>query len=215
MSLSLSIKVSILHDDPIARAGLAAALSRYSDLEIDDACHDPFTAPVIRSPEQRGSDVVVADYANGIATASKVACEPYRSGAPKVMIVAAIDREWEIRDALSRGVRGYMLMGCAVDELASGVRAVHRGERHLGAQIAARLAESLAVEPLTAREEEVLSLVVSGLCNKAISTMLGIAVGTVKSHLKSTFGKLHVRSRTQAVAAVERRGLLRDLHAAS
>jgi len=215
MSPSLCIKVRILHDDPIARAGLAAALSRYSDLEIDDACQTACSAPVHCLPAKRWSDVVVADYPNGIAVAAEVAREPHRSGAPKVMIVAAIDREWEIRDALSRGVRGYVLMGCALDELASGVRAVHRGERHLGAQIAARLAESLTVEPLTAREQEVLSLVVSGLCNKAISTMLGIAVGTVKSHLKSTFGKLNVRSRTQAVAAVERRGLLRDLPTAS
>src|SRR5207244_6509368 len=66
--------------------------------------------------------------------------------------------------------------------------------------------------PLTAREEEVLRLVVEGLCNKAISSRLGIAVCTVKSHLKSTFDKLNVESRTQAVAAVERRGLLRQSH---
>jgi hypothetical protein len=55
----------------------------------------------------------------------------------------------------------------------------------------------------------VLHLVVEGLCNKAIGRHLGIAVGTVKSHLKATFDKLNVESRTQAVAAVERRGLLR------
>ena len=75
--------------------------------------------------------------------------------------------------------------------------------------MAGRLAESLALEPLTGREEEVLELVVQGLCNKAIGKRLGIAVGTVKSHLKSAFDKLDVESRTQAVAAVERRGLLR------
>ena len=59
------------------------------------------------------------------------------------------------------------------------------------------------------REEDVLCLVVEGLGNKAISRRLGIAVGTVKSHLKAAFDKLDVKSRTQAVAAVERRGLLR------
>jgi DNA-binding NarL/FixJ family response regulator len=67
----------------------------------------------------------------------------------------------------------------------------------------------MSVEPLTAREEQVLRLVVAGLCNKAIGRQLGIAVGTVKSHLKSAFEKLDVQSRTQAAAAVERRGLLR------
>lgn len=121
-----------------------------------------------------------------------------------------IDREWEIRRALEHGVRGYLLVGCALDELAVGVRAVHRGARHLSTEVAARLAESVALEPLTAREEQVLRLVAEGLCNKAIGRKLGIAVGTVKSHLKSAFDKLDVESRTQAVAAVERRGLLRQ-----
>ena len=134
-----------------------------------------------------------------------------KTGSPKVVILAGIDREWEIRSALSRGVRGYLLVGCALDELADGVRAVHRGARHLSPRVAARLAESMSVEPLTAREEEVLRLVVEGMCNKAIGRRLGIAVGTVKSHLKSTFDKLDVQSRTQAVAAVERRGLLREV----
>ena len=107
-------------------------------------------------------------------------------------------------------MRGYLLVGCSLDDLAAGVRAVHRGARHLSPQVAARLAESISIEPLTAREEEVLRLVVEGLCNKAIGRRLGIAVGTVKSHLKSTFDKLNVESRTQAVAVVERRGLLRQ-----
>lgn len=213
MSLDPRIKVRILHGDPITRAGLAAALGRYADLEIDASAQDPGAVPSPHPAEQRWSDVVVADYRHGVATVAEAARTAARSGTPKVMIVAAVDREWEIRDALARGVRGYLLTACAVDELASGVRAVHRGERHLGARIAARLAESLTVEPLTAREEDVLNLVVSGHCNKAISRSLGIAVGTVKSHLKSAFGKLNVQSRTQAVAAVERRGLLRDLAA--
>jgi len=210
MSLIDPIKVRIRHGDPIAQAGLSAALDRYSDLEIDPASQDGVLWPAHHPLEQRWPDVVVADYANGIATAINAAREPHRTGAPKVMILAAIDREWEIKNALERGVRGYLLTGCSVDDLVAAVRAVHRGERHLSPQIAARLAESFSVEPLTAREEEVLRLVVSGLCNKAISRLLGIAVGTVKSHLKSTFDKLNVESRTQAVAAVERRGLLRD-----
>jgi DNA-binding NarL/FixJ family response regulator len=85
---------------------------------------------------------------------------------------------------------------------------VHAGARYYCPQSAARLAESLTVEELTSREEEVLRLVVNGLCNKDVSRRLGIALGTVKSHLKSTFDKLNVQSRTQAVAAAERRGML-------
>jgi DNA-binding NarL/FixJ family response regulator len=205
------IRVRVVHNDPVAEAGLSAAFSRYPDLEVE-AVAEGFgeTKHALRSPGRRTADVVVADYSHGMELALQATRESGAEGSPKIVILAGVDREWEIRSALARGVRGYLVVGCALDELADGVRAVHRGARHLSPRVAARLAESMAVEPLTAREEEVLRLVVEGMCNKAIGRQLGIAVGTVKSHLKSTFDKLDVQSRTQAVAAVERRGLLRE-----
>lgn len=213
MSSVHRIRVLVLHGDPVAQAGLSVAFGRYPDLEVEPP-QDPLereSAPD-RAPRRCAADVVVADYANGVAMAMQIARQGHGSSSPRVVVVAGIDREWEIRSALEKGVRGYLLVGCALDDLAHGVRAVHRGARHLSPQVAARLAESISLEPLTSREEEVLRLVVEGLCNKAIGRRLGIAVGTVKSHLKSTFDKLNVESRTQAVAAVERRGLLRRSH---
>jgi DNA-binding NarL/FixJ family response regulator len=205
------IRVLVLHDDPVARAGLSVAFGRYADFEVQDlpSPQTGMPAPLLFHA-QSTADVVVADYKNGVALAARAGRDGHLAAWPKVVVVAGIDREWEIRSALEEGVRGYLLVGCALDELAAGVRAVHAGARYLSPQVAARLADSLAIEPLTAREEEVLQLVVEGLCNKAIGKQLGIAVGTVKSHLKSTFDKLDVDSRTQAVAAVERRGLLRQ-----
>ena len=209
MSLVDRIRVLVLHGDPVAQAGLSVAFARYSDLEVRIAL-DPLDGELSLALLQRhcAADVVVADYSNGVALATQATRQGNSAASLKIVVVAGIDREWEIRSALERGVRGYLLVGCSLDELAAGVRAVHRGARHLSPQVAARLAESISLEPLTAREEEVLRLVVEGLCNKAIGRRLGIAVGTVKSHLKSTFDKLDVESRTQAVAAVERRGLL-------
>jgi DNA-binding NarL/FixJ family response regulator len=211
MSFADRIRVLVLHGDPVAQAGLSVAFSSYPDFEVQNVPGQWGGEPVTARAQLRCSgDVVVADYAKGVALAGEVARQGNAAARPKVVVVAGIDREWEIRSALERGVRGYLLVGCSLDDLAAGVRAVHRGARHLSPQVAARLAESIAIEPLTAREEEVLRLVVEGLCNKAIGRRLGIAVGTVKSHLKSTFDKLNVESRTQAVAVVERRGLLRQ-----
>jgi DNA-binding NarL/FixJ family response regulator len=183
------IRVGVLHDDPIVRAGLAFACGRCPDLQVDEQCVDVF----------------VADYANGLALASAP-----RAAAPsfKVLIVGGSDREWDIRRALEKGVHGYLLGGCTLEELAAGIRAVHRGTRYLSSLAAARLAESVYCERLTAREGEVLRLLIHGLPNKSIASRLGIAVGTVKSHLKASFEKLNVRNRTQAVALVEQRGLL-------
>jgi DNA-binding NarL/FixJ family response regulator len=185
MSNTGRIKVAVQHADPIARAGLCFACAGEPDIEVQQAPgHD--------------TDVVVADYSSALSAATE----------GKVLIVGGSDREWEVRRALQRGVRGYLVAGCTLDEIVEGVRAVYRGARHLSARAADRLAESIAREPLTAREEDVLRLSSRGLPNKSIASRLGITTGTVKSHLKSSFEKLNVRNRTQAAALVEEYGLI-------
>lgn len=210
MGYAQRIRVAALHHDPITRAGLSAAMADYPDFDVltlhfegEDLC------AVLQGARHSLIDIVVSDYSIGVALAALITQQGLIAGMPKVLILDGMDREWELRSALEQGVRGFMMVGCSLDALAAGIRAVHHGSRHLSPQIAARLAESVSAEPLTVREEEVLRLVVEGLCNKAISKRLGIAVGTVKSHLKATFAKLNVDSRTQAAAAAERRGLLR------
>ncbi len=212
MSSTDRIRVLVVHGDAVSLAGLSATFRKCPEFDIVNADDDSAGAHVMHpSPARWLADVVVADYERGIELAARIARYPASAVACKVMIVASADREWEIRHALERGVRGYLLAGCALSELTVGVHAVHKGIRHLGAGVAQRLAESLSGESLTLREEAVLRLVVDGLGNKAIATRLDIAVGTVKSHVKGVFNKLNVESRTQAVAAAERRGLLRSV----
>jgi DNA-binding NarL/FixJ family response regulator len=210
MSVIDRIRVGILHGDPVARTGLSVALGQYPDLDVCDEPEFRLDEPArfMRQSWQGRVDVVVSDLAHGVPLASSLGREP-DANLPRVIVVAGIDREWEIRSALDRGVKGFLRAGCTFDELATGVRAVHRGARHLSPEVTERLVESMFSEKLTEREMEVMGLVVEGRCNKAIGNALGIAEGTVKSHLKSTFEKLSVRNRTQAVAAVERRGLLK------
>lgn len=211
MAYSNPIRVLVVHDDPVSREGLMSAFARYADLEvIGTDCEVEDMSTLQQSPVTRAVDVVVADYDHGTDLATRSSRRAVASDAYKVLIVASNNREWEIRSALECGVRGYILVGCALDELAASVRAVHRGVRYLSPQVALRLAEILVGDSLTVREEQVLRLVVEGLCNKVIARRLGIAVGTVKSHLKSIFDKLSVESRTQAICAAERRGLLRE-----
>ncbi len=209
MSSTDRIRVLVVHSDAVSRAGLAATFRRCPEFDTVNADDDSQDEHFMhQSPARWLADVVVADYEHGIELAARIARYPASAASCKVMIVASANREWEIRHALEGGVRGYLLVGCALSELSVGVHAVHRGLRHLGAGVAQRLAESLSGEALTAREETVLRLVVDGLGNKAIANRLDIAVGTVKSHVKGVFNKLNVESRTQAVAAAERRGLL-------
>lgn len=208
MTPSEPIKVLVIHGNPITRAGLAAGFSRYRDIQVVNIGGAAGLGDTPNSPaEQQAADVVVADYEAGLELMDRCrACRP--APASKVMIVTPSDSETDIRCALGRGARGYMLLDSDFDDLVHGVREVHMGIRVLSRRIAQRLAESVTSENLSSREVEVLRLVVEGLGNKLIARRLGIAVGTVKSHLKSIFEKLDVESRTQAIAVAGRRGLV-------
>jgi DNA-binding NarL/FixJ family response regulator len=201
------IEVLLCHDNPVLQAGLMATLALHSDLE----CTEGDGALAVHDFGAR-SDVIVADHDRGLSSASLGAELP---GAlrPRVLIVTRSERECDIRAALARGVQGYLLLEDAPEHLVQAIRALHLGGRFLSPKVASRLAENLAQERLTLREEAVLGLVVEGLCNKRVASSLGITVGTVKSHLRSAFGKLGATSRTQAMAIAQRRGLL-DLRAA-
>ncbi|MCB1999377.1 MAG: response regulator transcription factor [Burkholderiaceae bacterium] len=202
------IQVMVLYQDPLVRAGLAATLAehtRYALVPAEASC----VGPAGLSPDLT-PDVVVTDYDYGLQLLARSPPQARsRPGEmPVVLIVTPRDTEWEIRHALACGARGYLVLGCGVNELVEAVRTVHRGMRHIGAQAARRLADSIACSPLTSRETDVLRLVVEGQGNKAIARELAIANGTVKSHLKAIFEKLDARSRTEVAAVAERRGLL-------
>ena len=198
------IRVTVVHDDYVCRTGLTTAFAACGDMSVSAATPD--------DPELLSSDVVVTDFDNGMRILSRVQVLQMNRPRTKVAIIANADREWQIRDALGRGAAAFLLLGASADELFVAVRTVHRGECHLSPTIAARLALSLATEPLTAREGQVLTLLAEGLCNKHIATRLEISLGTVKAHLRSAFDKLGVHSRTEAILMAERRGMLRKPH---
>jgi len=187
------IQVLIRHGDPLLRAGLKATLNEAADIElIDDAGPGP--------------DVVVADYESGLEFVATGLQRQARVA--RVLIVTPRDSEREIRHALQRGVLGYITIGCCQRELLDGVRSVGHGVRHISARAAQRLADSVAGTVPTEREIDVMRLLVQGHCNKAIAARLDIALGTVKSHLKSIFNKLDANSRTEVAAVADKRGLL-------
>ena len=200
-----SIHVTVVHDNFLTRTGLTTTFAACSDMTVSEM--NPDDAELMRS------DVVVADPGSGMSILDTVRRQRARTRVPRVAIVASSDLEWQIRDAVEHGASAYLLLGASGPELVGAVRTVHAGGCHLAPLIAAKLAASLTAEALTMREQEVLALLRDGLCNKHIAARLDIAVGTVKTHLRSAFEKLRVRSRTEAVAMAERRGLLRHSQA--
>ena len=196
------VTVDVSYVDPIVAAGLRAALRTQADFDVEgpgsDKTHRPGPPPV-----------VVADYAGGLALVATFRATALASAPlPPVLVVTQQRKGWELRRALEVGVQGYVSIGCAIDELITAVRSLRAGQRHIEAAAARLLADSIGQEALTPREETVLRRVVEGLGNKAVARDLGIGVGTVKSHLRSIYGKLDATSRTEAVTVAERRGLL-------
>jgi DNA-binding NarL/FixJ family response regulator len=175
------------------RAGLLSMLSPFDDLDVAEA------------GERAGS----AD-ADAILVDLHEADELPRGGAP--VLVLARDRD-AAADALARGARGVLLRTAAPRRIRAALHAVADGLVAIDDDIAdavlphARTAVDL-IEPLTARELEVLHLLASGLTNKEIAARLGISDHTVKFHVNGILGKLGVESRTEAVVQAARLGIV-------
>jgi len=123
--------------------------------------------------------------------------------------MTAFESEEDIQNALRFGARGYLLKGCSQSTLLEAIRRVYRGEVFLLAHIAQKLVERMQNPQLSQRELEVLTSMAAGKINKEIGVQLGIAEGTVKSHVASLLVKLDVATRTSAIKEGVRRGLVR------
>ena len=114
----------------------------------------------------------------------------------------------DIKRALNAGVQAYLTKDVLHDELLNAIRAVHAGQRYLPSGVAAALAAQIPRPDLSAREIQVLELIVRGLANKQIAYALSIAEHTVKNHVKNILSKLAVQDRTQAATAAIQRGIV-------
>ncbi len=202
------IRVLVVDDHAVVRDGLELLLERFESVTCIGAAADG--AEAVALAEDLRPDVVLMDLSmpvmDGIeATQRIVAAHP--EVAVVVLTTFADDRH--VMAAIDAGAVGYLLKDSGPDQLLAGVEAAARGESPLdpkvaGALMASRRRPAEREVALTARESEVLSLVVEGLANKAIARRLGISEKTVKAHLTSVFAALDVTDRTQAALWAER-----------
>ena len=114
-----------------------------------------------------------------------------------------------MRRALKAGASGYLLKNMPPSELLQEIRKVHSGRKAVQAELAAKLAEHIGEDTLSAREVEVLALVAAGNRNRDIGEQLCIAEETVKVHLRHIREKVGAKDRTEAIAIAVRRGIIR------
>ena len=206
------IRVVIVDDHPIVRAGLVALVDAAEDIEVVGTASTGLEA--VRVTASLAPDVVLMDLRmpeldGDEATARIVAANP----ATRVVILTTYESDDAILSAIEAGASGYLLKAAPEAELIAGVRAVAAGEVALAPGVAALLVKRAAAPPaaapvLSARELEVLRLVAQGLSNRAIGEKMFLGEATVKTHLLHAFAKLEVRDRTRAVTRAMELGLL-------
>ena len=128
--------------------------------------------------------------------------------AARVILLTTFDGEEDIYRGIRAGAKAYLLKDAPRDEILTCIRRVHSGDTFVPAALAAKLVERIAGAELTEREITVLRALARGQSNKQIGRSLFISETTVKAHLKSVFAKLNVLSRTEAIAAAARRGIV-------
>lgn len=207
------IRVVIADDHPIVRAGLRALFDLEDDIEVVAEAATPDEA--VAAAERENPTVVLMDLQFGARHTDTGADATRRirslPDAPYVLVLTNYDSDADILSAVEAGASGYLLKDAPPHELTAAVRAAGRGESALAPPIASRLLTRMRQPQLslTAREMQVLEAVAAGKSNTEVASDLFVTETTVKSHLAHIFTKLGVTSRTAAVSAARRQGILR------
>jgi two-component system NarL family response regulator len=205
--VSETIRILVAEDHLVARVGVTTIVNMQPDMTVvAEASNGQQAVELFREHQP---DVALLDMRmpvmNGVEAATRI-----RAEFPKARMIAltTYGGDEDIRRALAAGVQSYLTKDVLHDELLKAIHAVHAGQAYLPATVAASLAAEMSRPELSAREVQVLKLIVQGLANKQIAWELRIAEHTVKNHVKSILSKLGVQDRTQAATAAIQRGIV-------
>lgn len=203
------IRVLIVDDHPIVCSGIRNALESTMGIEVSGEAHTG--AEALTMIEQIEPDVVLLDMKLPDISGIEVIQRIYKSGSKtRVLGLSSYNDRKFISQLLNHGASGYLLKEEVPELIADAVRGVAHGEQGwVSRKVAAMLSEILSEENesnsnLTARELDVLRLVVDGNTNDQIGVKLGISVKTVENHLHTIFGKMDVVSRVEAAVQAVR-----------
>ena len=217
----MSLRVLIVDDQALVRAGFRMILEAEEDLEVVGEAADGREA--VTEARRLRPDVVLMDVrmpdVDGIEATRRLLTED--SSALKVVMLTTFDMDEYVYDALRVGASGFLLKDVPPEQLVDGIRAVAKGDALLAPSVTRRVIEEFVRRPpasvrtlppklaeLTPRELEILKLIARGLSNAEIATRLFVSEATVKTHVAHVLMKLDVRDRVQAVVAAYESGLV-------
>jgi DNA-binding NarL/FixJ family response regulator len=201
------MKLLIVDDHPLLRAGIAAVISGEPDMTLVGEASNGREA--IDSFRELRPDVTIMDLqmpkVDGVmATAAIVEQWPDA----RIIMLSTYRGDAQAFRALKAGACGYMLKSSVRTDLLDALRAVHAGRRYIPPEIAGELAEHVIESALSTRELEVLRRVAAGNSNRDVAKLLCLSEDTVKSHMKNISSKLGANDRTHAVMIAVKRGII-------
>jgi len=202
------IRVLIADDHPVVRQGLAAMIARQPGMTVVAEAGDGREAVDLYRAQQ--PDVALIDLrmpeVDGVEAIAMIRAE---FPAARIVVLTTYDGDEDIYRGLRAGAMAYLLKDAPPDELIAAIKVVHAGQKRIPPDVAAKLTERLNSPELTARELQVLHLIVAGQSNREIGTTLSIGEGTVRAHVNNILAKLNVQDRTQAATMAIKRGIVR------
>lgn len=215
-----TIRVALLEDEPGMRARLEHAIGRASHLQLACACG---SAREMRAwLAEQPVDVLLVDLGLPDGSGIDVIVECKRlQPACEVMVITMFGDETNMMKAFSAGANGYLLKDGTEDDLAAHITNLRNGGSPMSPiiarQLLGRLGPAATPQPpptecpvqLSPKEAEVLGLVARGFSYGEVAGLLKISVNTVHTHARNIYGKLSVKSKTEAVFEARQLGLLR------
>lgn len=207
MSNNEQIEILVVEDHHVVRQGLVSLIQSVPDMTV--VAEAPDGKRGVELFREHKPDVTIMDLRLPVMTGVE-AITAIRKEFPqaRIIVLTTFDGDEDIYRALQAGAKGYLLKDMFGDDLMDAIRAVHAGKSRIPASVAQRLADRVAGQELTARETEVLQLIVAGNSNKEIGTELHISEATVKTHINSLLAKLGVTDRLQAATTAIQRGIV-------
>jgi len=202
-----AIRILIADDHLVVRIGLRSMIDTQPDMNvIAEAANGREAVALFRDHQP---DVTLIDLRmpvmGGVEAVGVIHAEFPDA---RIIVLTTYDGDENIYRALQGGARAYLLKDIPREEFLDDIRAVYQGQYCIPPAVAARLAQRIPGPELSARELEVLKLIVEGMSNKEIASALSITESTVKNHVNSILSKLNVKDRTQAATTALRRGIV-------
>ena len=199
------IRVVIAEDQQMLLSALASLLQLEDDIEV--VAQVPDGGKALEAIRNLRPDICLLDIEMPGLGGLDVAEAVRREGLGcRIVIVTTFSRPGYLQRATELKVDGYLLKDEPIEDLVEAIRKVHRGERVISPELAAKLFFSREENPLSERERDVLRLAAEGLTTDQIASALYLTKGTVRNYLSSAIQKLEVESRHQAVKKATEKG---------